>query len=344
MIASYVNYLYFNYIKTTSFAFKSSGLCLIFLLIFVSDTTYAATPDTTKKIKQDTVKHWNTAAVFGLTFNQLSLTNWASGGESSLSGKANFDLKSLYKKNGSSFEFQNKSAFGVVGYGNNRIEKTEDRFDLSASYSFKAYDSWTYTSLFTFKTQFANGYKYPNDSTLISAFMAPGYLTASLGFKFKKSDHFELFLSPASGKFTLVTNQELANKGAFGVEKAVYDTAGAVRIPGKNVLAEFGVNLLASVNQPITEDIGVVSTLNLYNNYFDSDQENRWNIDVDWETKVNFSISKRLQTVFFLLMKYDHDIAVPLFDYVDGQKKQVGEGPRLQIKESLGIGLSYKIG
>lgn len=344
MIGSYIKHLNFSNIKTAAFIHARGAFCLIFILILIPRTTFGATPDTTRQIKQDTVKHWKTAAVFGLTFNQLSLTNWASGGESSLSGKANFDLKSLYERNGSSFEFQNKSAFGVVGYGNNRIEKTEDRFDLSAAYSFKAYDYWTYTSLFTFKTQLANGYKYPNDSTLISAFMAPGYLTASLGFKFKKSEHFELFLSPASGKFTMVTNQELANKGAFGVEKAVYDTAGAVRIPGKNILAEFGVNLLASVNQPITEDIGVVSTLNLYNNYFDSDQENRWNIDVDWETKVNFSISKRLQTVFFLLMKYDHDIAVPLFDYVDGQKKQVGEGPRLQIKESLGIGLSYKIG
>ena len=318
------------------------GLSLCFL--FFVFQSKAMTPDTVSKIKVDSVKYFKTTASFGLTFNQLSLTNWASGGESSLSGKANIDYKLRYQKEGSSAELIHKSAFGIVGYGVERIEKTDDRIDFSVSYSQKAFNEWTYTSLFTFKSQFANGYKYPNDSTLVSAFMAPGYLTASLGFKYRKSEKFELFISPASGKFTFVKNQDLADKGAFGVEKAILDSAGAVVVPGKNLLSEFGFNILAIFNKELSKNIDFASSLNLYNNYMDEDRNNRWNIDVDWETKVNFTVNKRIHTVFFLLLKYDHDTDIPIYDIIEGQKKQIGSGPRLQMKESLGIGFSYKIG
>jgi hypothetical protein len=43
-------------------------------------------------------------------------------------------------------------------------------------------------------------------------------------------------------------------------------------------------------------------------------------------------------------LKYDHNVKLPLYDIVDGEKVQVGEGPRLQFKESLGIGITYNFG
>lgn len=319
---------------------------MLFILIFglLPCMLSASTSDTSRHFKSDTIKYWKTNAAFAFNLNQLSITNWSTGGESSISGKATVDFKSRYHKSDRSFELIHKSAFGVVGYGSRRIEKTEDRLDLSLSFSQKAFDRWTYTSLFTFKSQFANGYKYPNDSTLLSAFMAPGYVTTSLGFRYKKGDKLELFMSPASGKFTFVQNQTLANKGAFGVQKAVTDTSGVVVESGKNILAEFGVNLLANFTHEISENIDMSSTLNLYNNYLDYYADNRWNIDVDWETKLNLTVNKRIQTVLFLLLKYDHNINVPVYEIEGGQKKQVGQGPRLQVKESLGIGFTYKLG
>lgn len=324
--------------------FNSRGLIFLWISVFLGASLSAHPLDSNATVKADSAKYWKATSAFGLTFNQLSLTNWASGGESSVSGKANIDFKINYKKNQSSFELKSKTGFGIVGYGSKRLEKTEDRIDFATSFSQEAFNNWTYTSLFTFKSQFANGYKYPNDSTLISAFMAPGYLTASLGFKFMKTDKFELFLSPASGKFTVVNVQSLADKGAFGVKKAVLDSTGAVTVPGNNLLAEFGINVLASFNHSFTDDIDLATMLNLYNNYLDENQGNRWNIDVDWETKINFTINKRIQTVVFLLLKYDHDIMVPIYEMDESRKKQIGEGPRLQVKESLGLGFSYKIG
>ncbi len=313
---------------------------LLALWLFLPIFTYAQ-PDTSKTAKPDSVRYWKFSGRTGLTFNQLSLTNWASGGESSASGKVNTNTKLVYNKNKFQFESVSKLAFGIVGYGGNRIEKTEDRIDLATSATINSDKNWAISSVVSLKSQFANGYKYPNDSTLISTFFAPGVINASVGYRYKESDIFELFLSPASGKFTFVLNQELADKGAFGVTPAVLDTNGLVLIPGQNLFCEFGINVLANFAKEVSENIELSSTLNLYNNYLDDNHSNRWNIDVDWETTVNFTINKRIQTVLFMQLKYDHNVKLPVYDIVDGEKIQVGEGPRLQFKESLGIGITY---
>ena len=315
---------------------------LILIFIFISTITLSANNDSSMLIaKKDSVRYWKFSGKSGLTFNQLSLTNWASGGESSASGKVNATTKLRYKKKNFLFEKTTKLAFGIVGYGDNRIEKTEDRIDISMAATNETERNWTYSSVVTLKTQFANGYKYPNDSTLLSSFFAPGTINASIGYRYKKSDIFELFLSPASGKFTFVLNQELANKGAFGVKPAVYDTTGILLIPGQKLYSEFGFNVLANFAKELSKNIELSSTLNLYNNYLDYNASNRWNIDIDWETTINFTINKRFQTVLFMQMKYDHNVDLPKYEMIDGEKTQIGVGPGLQFKESLGIGVTY---
>lgn len=311
-----------------------------FLLLLLANALHA---ESAASVENDTVSNWNQQLRAQLSFNQLSLTNWASGGESSIAAKSMLNYKADYSLNGLSFTFENKFAYGLVGYAGKRIEKTDDRLDLSISLSHKASDHWSYTSMLTFKSQFANGYKYPDDSTLISAFMAPGYLNASLGLKYKPRSNLDVFISPASGKLTFVNNQELADKGAFGVTKAVVDSSGAVLQPGKNLLGEFGINLLANYSLDIGESVELTTTLILYNNYLDDNKSNRWNIDVDWETTINFSINKYLETVLFMHLKYDHDVKFPKYAELNGEQVRVGESPMLQFKESFGIAVTYRI-
>src|SRR3546814_4615805 len=80
------------------------------------------------------------------------------------------------------------------------------------------------------------GYNYSkdNDRTKVSNFLAPAYVTTSLGLDYKPSKAFSLLLSPLAGKITLVLDQELADQGRFGVEKAVLDTAGNIIKHGRN--------------------------------------------------------------------------------------------------------------
>ena len=65
----------------------------------------------------------------------------------------------------------------------------------------------------------------------------------------------------------------------------------------------------------------------------DSNRANRWNIDVDWETGVRFTISKSISTVINVHLIYDDNIRFN----VDGREK-----PILQFKESIGINFLYK--
>ncbi len=300
--------------------------------------------DSCKSSTPDTIKHWKTTGSGALSFNQINLSNWESGGESSASGKASAGLKASYKMKSISFESNNKLVYGLVAYGTKRIEKTEDRIDLMHSFSVKAFNNWTYSTVVSMKSQFSDGFKYPNDTVPISGFLAPGYLGTSLGFKYKYKEIVDVFISPLSGKFTIVRIQALADKGAFGVKKAVFDSLGNVIIPGKYYLAEFGFNILAAVNKALKKNIELNSNVNLYNNFFAEDPKNRLNVDVEWETSLNFTVTKRIMTVFVVHLKYDDDVEFPVYKDIDGEKIQTGTAPSVQFKETLGIVLTYKLG
>lgn len=319
--------------------------CFLFIvLIFITGTIYANTnSDSTNKRLPDSLRFWKYNGQASLHFNQMSLNNWASGGESSLAGKAASKLKLEYDKENVNFDSQLNMMFGLIGSKEKKIQKTDDKIDFSSNYSLKAFKNWSWSSLLNLKTQFAKGYKYPDDSTVISKFFAPAYLTLSLGMKYKPSDELLIILSPASGKFTFVCDQELADKGAFGVKPAVTnDSTGTVINPGKNYKAEFGINLVFSVEKELFKNITAESKLNLYNNYLDDNLPNRWNIDLDWESNIKFAVNEHIETDLYIHMIYDHETKIPQYEMKDGEKVKVGEGPRLQFKESFGIGLNFK--
>ena len=260
-----------------------------------------------------------------------------------MSSKVSTEYDLEYNNQKFTFDHNGKVAFGLVGYIDKRIEKTDDKMDMLWAASYKTKNNWNLTNMLTFKSQFANGYKYPDDTTLISTFMAPGYINISSGFNYKPNEKFQIYLSPLAGKLTLVLNQELADKGAYGVEKAVVDTAGNIIVKGENVLSEVGVKILTSYKHRIMKNIDLRSTLNLYNNYTDHHKSNRWNIDVDWDTRIVFTINKIFSSVFYLHLKYDHNTIIPSYEIIDGEKTMVSESPKLQMKESFGLSFSYKI-
>lgn len=291
----------------------------------------------------DSVKPWKFNSLNMLSINQIAFVNWASGGESSLSAKISTEYDLEYKKGKFTFDHKGKLAFGLVGYIDKSIEKTDDIINLLWAASHKTSKKWDLTGLVTFKSQFADGYKYPNDSIIISAFMAPGYLNISAGFNFKPNKHFQLFMSPLSGKLTFVLDQELANKGAFGVKAAELDTSGAIIHKGENMLSELGISILTSYKHKIMKNIDLRTSLNLYNNYTDPNSNNRWNIDVDWDTRIIFTINKVFSTVLFVHLKYDHNTTFPEYETIDGKQVIVSHSPKLQIKESFGLSLTYKL-
>ena len=274
---------------------------------------------------------------YGLNINQLALSNWAAGGENSWAGKAFANFSLSYHKKKFEQRLNGAFAFGISRFADKRIEKQDDKLDLTYSLLLDSKTQWNISMVAVFNTQFANGYKYPNDSTVISSFFAPAYLTLSAGYSYKtKNEHFQIFLSPMAGKVTFVFNQDLADAGSFGVKKGYYDEDG-IWIPGENINASMGINVILNYKQPIGKSIHYTTMLNTFYNYIERRDDDRLRLDVNWENTVNFVISKHLTTILFVNMKYDHNTTFPVYETIEGVETVVDNVPKLQLKESVGI-------
>jgi hypothetical protein len=268
----------------------------------------------------DTLSNWKLGGMSTLTFTQVSLSKyWAAGGENSLSGGVMINFYANYEKDNVSWANSLDLGYGLIKQGD-ITKKSNDRIDFSSQYGKKASEKWNYSGLFNFKTQFAPGYNYPNDQDIISNFFAPAYITTSLGMEYKPDDRFSLFLSPVTGKFTFVADDSLSASGSFGVE------------PGEKFRAELGGFLKAMYKTPLFTNVDLQTKLDLFSNYLNNPQ----NIDVNMEILINMQINKFLSANINTLFIYDDDINF-LIDPESGKK-----GPRLQFKEVIGLGLSYK--
>jgi hypothetical protein len=272
--------------------------------------TLKAQTDTTKK---DTTKFWKRGGFSVFTINQVNLSNWTAGGENALSTTAILNLFANYKKEKVVWDNSLDLGYGLMKNKGQKTRKNEDKIELNSKFGYKAFDKVYYSALVNYRTQFDKGYNYPNDSVVVSRFNSPGYLTLSLGLDYKPTDFFSIFLSPATGKFTFVSDKTLSDLGAYGVE------------PGKKVRSEFGAGLSAKFQKDVIKNVNVVSKLTLFNNYTDKDKENRKNIDVNWEVMINIKAGKYLTTTILTNLIYDQNII-----------------EKTQFKEVLGVGLSYK--
>lgn len=309
----------------------------------ISRYTYIVTDTIYPESKKETFHH-KLEGNIGLTLNQLAITHWAAGGESSGSGKLTSHVTYSYKRKLFSYVVDGIFAYGLANYAKDkRTEKSEDRCELSMTASHNNNSNLTFTSIASLKTQFSKGYAYPNDSVAISGFFAPAYLTLSAGYNYNFNNIVSVYVSPIAGRMTFVMNQELADAGSYGVEAGYWNiiNGDSTWVKGKNILSELGVNVLIKYKHTINEDLSIFSTLNLYNNYMDPNKSNRWNIDVDWETGIKFTINKRISTILNIHLIYDDNIKFNIPEIVNGVEI-IKQKPILQFKESLGITFLYK--
>ncbi len=310
---------------------------VVISILFVSIASSAQTADTAKP-----AKHWTKGGLAGLNFGQASFTNWAAGGENSISVGAILTLFSNYKKDKTTWDNSLDLTYGMLQSGVAPLRKNDDKIDFSSKFGRYAFlDHWYYSALVSFKSQFADGYNYPNDSVVISHFMAPGYLLGALGLDYKTKDNsLSLFISPLTSKTTFVNDQKLADAGAYGVTAAKYDTVNGVYGPiksGEMVLNQFGGYIKFTFKKDIFKNVNFATKLELFSNYLKDPQ----NIVVNWENILSMKVNKLLSANISTNMIYDHNIPVPVKRMENGVEV-MGTGPRLQFKEVLAIGLAYK--
>src|SRR6185295_4714146 len=155
----------------------------LIVLSFISLITYA---------QQDTV--WRRGGLFSLNTTQVSFTNWSAGGQNSVSGSSLVNYFANYARGKNTWDNNLDLAYGLLQQGKKgKVVKSDDKIDFSTKYGRKASAHWYYATLFNFRSQFAPGYNYPDDSTVISKFMSPGYVILGTGFDYKPNTHFSCF-------------------------------------------------------------------------------------------------------------------------------------------------------
>lgn len=294
-----------------------------------------ATVGKMKKVDDKDTSYVIKGGVFGLNGSQVSLTNWAGGGQSSVSAAAIMSLFRTYKKGKVHWDNTLDLGFGIVNQRKITF-KSDDKIDFSSMVGYKAFRKWYYTGLATFRSQFAAGFNQPGDTIKISNFLAPAYSIISVGLEYKPNKDFNLFLSPLTTKITIVNDRTLANAGAFGVQAAEFDELGTLIRNGRRSRFEVGGFVKLSYTKKIMENIVFTTRADFFSNYLKEPQ----NIDINWETMIVMKVNKFISVNLTTHLIYDHDIIIGVDTNGDGNADRFG--PRTQFKQVLAVGFNYK--
>lgn len=285
---------------------------------------------------QDSISNWEKKNAVGFDISQIAFMNWSAGGNTSISGLLKGDFTRKYSNQNIKWLNELILRYGVNKQDGVELRKTDDAFQLNSTFGYRkdTVSNWYHSAKFNFNTQFTNGYSYPNTDKAISKPFAPAYLFLGIGAEYvNKEKKYSLYLSPLTQKTTMVLDQTLADQGSFGVDKATYDANGILISKGKKSKNELGALVSGIHKNEVYKNITLENKLSLYSDYIN----NFGNIDVDWQMSVDLTVNEYVRANIGSHLLYDDDIKAK--EEIDG--KQVTLGPKVQLKQLLGVGLVY---
>ena len=284
----------------------------------------------------DTISKWKKENKVGFDVSQIAFVNWNAGGNNSVAGLFKGKFKRDYIEDRYSWKNELIIRYGINKQEGREIRKTDDQFQINSTFSHRedTISKWYYAGKFNFNTQFYNGYAYPNNDVAISAPFAPAYFFLGIGAEYyNKEEKLKFYLSPLTLKNTLVLNQRLANEGAFGVNKALFDATGNIIRKGKKSRTEIGILLTNEWEVEIYKNIIFENRLSLYSDYI-----NKFgNIDINWQLQFEMIVNEYVKATIGTNLIYDDDIKLK----EEENFIQVIKGSRIQLKQILGIGFEY---
>ncbi|MCA0349272.1 MAG: DUF3078 domain-containing protein [Bacteroidetes bacterium] len=310
---------------------KFFNLRLVLFLLFIATTSFSQNQNVTKK---DSL--WERKNTVGLDISQIAFVNWNAGGVSSISGLLKGDFSRKYKRKNLKWVNELIVRYGVNKQDGIELRKTDDaiKFNSTIGHRKDSLSLWYSTAKFEFSTQFTNGYSYPNTTNAISKPFAPAYIFLGVGSEYNdKKNNLTVYVSPLTMKSTLVLDQRLANQGAFGVTKATYDVDGNLLTEGELYRFELGFLVTSQFKKELYKNVIFENRLSLYSDYI-----NKFgNVDVDWQFKFDLVVNEYIKANIGAHIIYDDDIKAK--EEVNGE--QVTVGPKIQLKQMLGVGLVY---
>jgi hypothetical protein len=303
----------------------SKRILLLTILSLACLPAMAQTVTKRARAEGDTVK-WTKGGSFNIGFANVGLSNWAGGGQNSISIGSILDGKAVRETNKSVWTSYLNYAIGGarVGGSNQPFKKTDDLFVAGTKYGYKINERWSYSANLELRTQSAIGWTYRPDPVTgrevvdrkISNFMAPGYLFTGLGFQYKNKI-FTANLNPIANRLTFVLDEELSNAGAFGVD------------PGQRVKSDLGPNVLLALDWNVLENINWKSQFNGFAKYADLAR-----IDWTWDNIIAMKVNKYINVALTTNMIYFNDV---LIRQSDGRNIQA-----VQFKHVLSVNFGFK--
>lgn len=262
-------------------------------------------------VRIDSAALWKKSLKAGLNLNQSSFSsNWKAGGVNSFGFNAFFNYKPNFKKDRKTWSNEIDLLYGMVNNDGQGFRKTLDRIYIDTKFGYSLSDNWGYFTALNFSSQFTEGFKYTKDANgveqgvLISDFMAPAFITGSIGFEHHPGESFKLRIAPVASRLTIVQHSDryiaVDSVAPYGVKI------------GETLRVEaLAFQLLAEYNADIAENLSLKWRYLLFANYQTLEAKTiDHRIDLNLTAKVNKFVNVSLGGI--LLYDFDQDSGVQL--------------------------------
>ncbi len=264
------------------------------------------------------VNYWKTRTAIGINVNQAAFSdNWKGGGVNSFAMGGSVNHKAEYSKESYSYVSELILQYGKIKNKNQLQKKTTDRIYWDNKAAIQLSKNWYFFGSINFESQFDRGYAYSKDANgdeikkLLSRFMAPGYLTESVGFEYKPSKTFSTRIGTGTARQTFVLDTTIyhTNPNNFGVKK------------GKTFRNELAFQVVTSYEKQIMENVMLKTRYNMFIPY-----DNLGHIDHRLDINLTAKVNRYINVTMTGVGLYDRDTDL-----------------KIQASQTLALGVTFVI-
>ena len=267
---------------------------------------------------------WKTGARIDFSLSQYAFSHAARGGIN----KAIFLITSKgsanYKKGKVTWNNSYDYRYGILKMEGMRMYKNSEALIISNSFHHRAYKNYHYSVTSRFDSQFFPGFRNATDTIPLSKFLAPAIYSVGVGMTYKPSKELTITGDPLSGKLTFVADTASIQQQKHGIPEDQW------------MKMEVGTKVNIIYKKVLWKNVDITSNLGVFRSYVDNPMP-----DIDWRTDVNLKVFKYLITKFYLRLKYDDDVILPDYKYIDGVRTKVGSGKFIQVNQYFGISFVF---
>ena len=329
--------------------------------------------------KVEKPNYWATSLKTQINVGQTSLTNWAAGGDNTISLAAFVDGNANWKKGEMFWNNRLQLDYGFL-YASSKpiLKKNTDRIYLESKWGYKAPSTQNlyFSANYDFKSQFSTGYDYKTPGSVVdengadlkgsalrdvwrdarllkSNFFAPAYTNLALGIDYNPAKWLAINFAPLTGGFVIVKdaalrkNYSMKEKDSTTPEMlaAAEEKLAAAATPAevKTATEELG-DLYRGSNFQFGAQLKMDAKVNINDNFSYSTQVVLFANYLDIKRCPRINWDNRID---WKLAKYFSFTITTNLIYDDTimifNEKDGLEKPRVQFKESLAFGFTWTI-